>query len=1141
MSGLLKTGLKTSLLEALYNEVVSNTNSYYYFIGRPVEWPTDDPESVPSPEDTMSFENEVRNEMVFFKKISPGDLAYTIDRYDWAPNTVFDMYDDRLGRTVAVAGCVGGSGVNRLVITTTPWISEGAVNVGDVLEFDERVYVVIGGVDGDDVGTDLNLASIPPTHTSGVQQNGEALLRFEGYDLFNPSIIEIGMLVKAPGVAPGARVVGVEGDTVTLSSANVSQVNGVAEFVIVSSTLKDNLQDSKFYCITSDYNVYKCLDNNGGSPSIVKPFSTTHEPISLSDGYVWKYMYTIPRYLVNKFLTPVEAPVTTALKNQYYSRGSIAQVNIVNRGSGYGPETQLEVVGDGHIDGNTYKILGCDVLFPGSGYSASPLITVEAPFDGIEFQPLTEYVAGQYVKVTSTNKIYQVVAPGLAGETPPDHTRSDPVYNGSVSFRFVGLTTQASANVDGGVLESIGTSGIVGFINVTTPGYGYTTAPQVAVTSVGSGSGAEAVAQLTYNPATTTSTLWTSGGVVVEGDLIRYSDRLYRVTSAVDGPDDGLNVNLGTEPPIHISGTQQNGETDLVFLGRIPSVSVGRVSNITLTNRGSEYTTPPSIDIEPPIPDDQVTDWVAEASVAVGDIIHHDGNYYRVVYETGDLGTSPPTHTVGIRSNGANVDLEFIAQQAVAVAEIYRGFGYDYVPSVSVESPVEAGVSMWTPAGIVDGGDVIRYGSVFYEVDGSDNEVSLGDDPPTHSEGTETNGDASLTVISRVIKWSPPFNEVAVEVNGGDYVQHLNAFYVVDGTDDGLSLGEIPPFHQEGSEINGTASLTFIGLQATATVSTEKTSAVVAPIIDIEAGQISGVVIVDGGVGYTTASIRVSAQTGQGAELLVDTAFGELDTRQANIELLAVPGSISALRIINPGAGYASAQITIVGDGTGCVVQPIINDVGSIEKVVIINPGIGYTKAQAIIEGSGTDIVPAYARCIVSPATGHGKNAIRELFARQLTIATTVAADKNQGVEVFNDYTQVGLIKNPQQFSSTLFATASTGSACFSVAGNFNYSQILIDDILTDINGKQFRVVARPPISPTETIWPVLLQSLDNSTPIAGEPLAKQGVEGVVATASSVTLPTVDKYSGDLLFIDNLAPFEPTDQQTITLKTTIKL
>ena len=41
-------------------------------------------------------------------------------------------------------------------------------------------------------------------------------------------------------------------------------------------------------------------------------------------------------------------------------------------------------------------------------------------------------------------------------------------------------------------------------------------------------------------------------------------------------------------------------------------------------------------------------------------------------------------------------------------------------------------------------------------------------------------------------------------------------------------------------------------------------------------------------------------------------------------------------------------------------------------------------------------------------------------------------------------------------------------------------------------------------------------------------------------SVAAVNAPTVDKYSGDLLYIDNKAGFTPSADETVTLRTVIK-
>jgi hypothetical protein len=73
---------------------------------------------------------------------------------------------------------------------------------------------------------------------------------------------------------------------------------------------------SAFYVYESGSgDVFKCLDNNGGAESTVLPTrpisdSTIHIPFTKSDGYRWKYMFTIPAGQ-SKFLTTNYIPVRT--------------------------------------------------------------------------------------------------------------------------------------------------------------------------------------------------------------------------------------------------------------------------------------------------------------------------------------------------------------------------------------------------------------------------------------------------------------------------------------------------------------------------------------------------------------------------------------------------------------------------------------------------------------------------------------------------------------------------------------------------------------------------------------------------------------------------------------------------------------
>ena len=54
-----------------------------------------------------------------------------------------------------------------------------------------------------------------------------------------------------------------------------------------------NLYDSTFVVMNSSYAVYKVIENDGATASTVEPTSTSNSIFETSDGYRWKYMYSL--------------------------------------------------------------------------------------------------------------------------------------------------------------------------------------------------------------------------------------------------------------------------------------------------------------------------------------------------------------------------------------------------------------------------------------------------------------------------------------------------------------------------------------------------------------------------------------------------------------------------------------------------------------------------------------------------------------------------------------------------------------------------------------------------------------------------------------------------------------------------------
>ena len=115
-----------------------------------------------------------------------------------------------------------------------------------------------------------------------------------------------------------------------------------------------NLYDSTFYFMTSDYRVYKVLDNNAGAAySGAEPTSTSTSPFELG-GYVLKYMYAITTSEAAKYLTSDFIPVSNdSTITAAATDGGIESLKIT-AGTGYTNGTYYAAIyGDGTSAGTS--------------------------------------------------------------------------------------------------------------------------------------------------------------------------------------------------------------------------------------------------------------------------------------------------------------------------------------------------------------------------------------------------------------------------------------------------------------------------------------------------------------------------------------------------------------------------------------------------------------------------------------------------------------------------------------------------------------------------------------------------------------------------------------------------------------------
>ena len=138
-----------------------------------------------------------------------------------------------------------------------------------------------------------------------------------------------------------------------------------------------NIESKVYHVITTNNNVYMCLKAGAGA-STTDPDATGVQTTGVinhsgSDGYIWKYMFTVNTTNASKFLTSSFIPVLhikenpgsgdLALANQWAVQsnavdGAIYNMKITNGGSGYTSAPTVTIAGDGASAAATATVAG---------------------------------------------------------------------------------------------------------------------------------------------------------------------------------------------------------------------------------------------------------------------------------------------------------------------------------------------------------------------------------------------------------------------------------------------------------------------------------------------------------------------------------------------------------------------------------------------------------------------------------------------------------------------------------------------------------------------------------------------------------------------------------------------------------------
>ena len=329
--------LKHIVSEHIKNHIFPVLANTYVSFGRPIRWgDASDPESEAEIEtvvDSTNYRNRVWRDMIAMKKIQPADTALVVPRRDWITGTVYDQYDDSLNM----------------------FIHEDRLTLGTV-------------------------------NASGntVTQNGA---------IFTGNVSTGNIIVIGTTTTETKEIIGISANVITLNTALTDTYSNTT-CVRISNTYPQFANN--FYVRNSKDQVFKCLFNNSGAASTIEPTididgQLPENPYILtSDLYKWKYLYTIPYGLKQKFFTVNWMPVVSDNAVVAGSvNGRIDTVNILNGGSGYfldngesGNSASLFIItveGDGESASMSAKIASgviteLNILDGGTGYTTAEII-----------------------------------------------------------------------------------------------------------------------------------------------------------------------------------------------------------------------------------------------------------------------------------------------------------------------------------------------------------------------------------------------------------------------------------------------------------------------------------------------------------------------------------------------------------------------------------------------------------------------------------------------------------------------------------------------------------------------------------------------------------------------------------------------
>ena len=299
------------------------------------------------------------------------------------------------------------------------------------------------------------------------------------------------------------------------------------------------------------------------------------------------------------------------------------------------------------------------------------------------------------------------------------------------------------------------------------------------------------------------------------------------------------------------------------------------------------------------------------------------------------------------------------------------------------------------------------------------------------------------------------------------------------------------------------------------------------------------------------------------------------DVEQLAIQNAAVTGDywnnpggrqIVGISLDSGGSGYGTTAptVTIVGDGdlsahSGAHADAVLIG-GSVNHVNMKDDSAGAENLLEMGQGfqfasvtfSGTADKPAKGKVILGPQGGFGADPRNDLRARALMFNVKPAGSEDGEFQVGNSFRQIGLIRNPLQTDSAsdgVTFTLSDGNCLRRLQMAAITTPFTKDAVLAGGTSGAVAYVDSASNTGTLELWYHQTEETGFTQFQENEPITVTAGSGVGTTQATGTdgdtlafhEPKVNKYSGDLLYIDNRAAVTRSADQTEDIKVIIEI